>query len=336
MTVVRLADAIVPEVFNRYLTRDTATKSAIFSSGILRTDGQLAQFLAGGGVTVNVPFWADLTDNEPDIASDDPELEATPDGIGTQREVAIRNIRTKGWSAAKLTAELAGSDPMTRILERVTAFWTRAYQTHLVACLTGVFADNAANDSSDMINDIANDNNSAILAAEKVSAEEILDTKQTLGDAGDDLAVIVMHSVVYTNLQKLNLIDFIPDSEGRVKFPTYLGYKVIVDDGVRTVTGTYRVKYWTYLVGTGSIAWAESPVDKPVETDYRPARGNGMGVEELWTRRQYIMHPYGFKWTDASRGGQFPTNAECRLAANWDRVVAQRKQIKIAALVTNG
>jgi hypothetical protein len=169
-----------------------------------------------------------------------------------------------------------------------------------------------------------------------VSAEAILDAKQTMGDNGKELNTLIMHSVVHTRLQKLNLIDYIPDSEGRIRFPTYLGYRVIEDDGVRTVAGSNRIRYWTYLVGNGAIAWGEHSVDKPVETDYKPAKGNGMGVEELWTRRQYIMHPYGFRWLDASRAVQFPTNAENRLAANWDRVVEERKQVRIAALVTNG
>jgi hypothetical protein len=296
----------------------------------------LSQFLAGGGLTTNVPFWNDLDDSEPDIASDDPEQHGTPSKVDANRALAIRNIRTKGWAAAKLTAELAGSDPMQRILQRVSAYWTRAYQRHLTAILTGIFADNADNDSSDMIYDIGTDSGSAVTAAELVSADAILEAAQTMGDASDALEVIIMHSRVYKNLAEQNLIDFIPNSDGKVKFPTYLGYKVIKDDGVRKVQGANRIEYWTYLLGRGSIAWGESPVDKPVETDSDPSAGNGMGVEELWTRRQYIMHPYGFKWTDTNRGADFPTNSECQLAANWDRVYPERKQIMLAALVTNG
>lgn len=332
----RLSDVIVPEVFNRYMTRDTTTLSAIFESGILRSDPKLSQFLAGGGLTVQVPLWNDLDDTEPDIASDDPEQEATPGKIGATKERAIRNIRTKGWASSNLTAELAGAKPMDRILDRVTAYWRRAYQRHLVKTLTGIFADNIANDSGDMVNDIGTDAVGAPAAAELVSAEAIIDTAQTMGDQQDGLGVIIMHSVVNSRLKKQNLIDYIPNSDGRIKFPTYLGYRVIVDDNVRKVTGTNRIEYWTYLLGQGSIAWGESPVDKPVETDNKPARGNGMGIEELWTRRQYIMHPYGFDWTDAVRAGNFPTNDEAANASNWNRIATERKQIKMAALVSNG
>jgi hypothetical protein len=61
-----------------------------------------------------------------------------------------------------------------------------------------------------------------------------------------------------------------------------------------------------------------------------------MGAETIYTRRQFAIHPYGIKFTDASVGGEFPTNAELRLAANWDRVYAERKQIPMADLITNG
>lgn len=334
--MTRLADVIVPEVFNRYLTRDTTTKSSIFESGIFRSDPMLSKFLAGGGLTVNVPIWNDLDDSDPDIASDDPEIEATPGNVDASKERAIRNIRTKGWQASDLTAELAGDDPMQRILSRVSMYWRRAYQRHLVKTLTGVFADNIANDSGDMVYDIGSDSASATTSAELVSAEAILDAAQTMGDNSDVLDIIIMHSVVYTRLAKQNLIDFIPNSAGNVKFPTYLGYRVVKDDNCRKVAGSNRIEYWTYLIGQGAIAWGEASVEIPVETYRLPNRGNGMGVEQLWTRRQYIMHPYGFDWTDTARAGKFPTNDEAATSSNWNRIAAERKQVRLALLITNG
>lgn len=339
MATTRLSDVVVPQVFNRYMVKDTMEESRIFQSGILRTDPSLSAFLAGGGLTVNVPFWKDLDDTEPGIANDDPASIATPGKIGTGQEVAIRNVRTRAWQSAKLVAELAGSDPMARIRSRVSKYWSRAFERHLISDLVGVFADNAANDGGDMRVVIGADAVGAPSAANLVSAEAILDTKQTMGDQADGLDMLIMHSVVYTRLQKNNLIDFIPDSEGRVRFPTYLGYRVVTDDSVRVVQGTTntaRFLYSTYLVGTGAIAWGESSVDTPVAVERQELQGNGMGVETLVTRRQYIMHPYGFKWTDASRAGNFPTNAECQNAANWDRVAPERKMIPLAELVTNG
>ncbi|HEL8745379.1 TPA: coat protein, partial [Listeria monocytogenes] len=70
-----------------------------------------------------------------------------------------------------------------------------------------------------------------------ISGNLVLDAKQLLGDSSDRLSLMVMHSAVYTALQKQNLIAFIPNARGEVNIPTYLGYRVVVDDGVPS-TGT--------------------------------------------------------------------------------------------------
>lgn len=336
MALVRLSDVIVPEIFFNYMSKDTTEKTEIFRSGIMRADAELAGKLSGGGTTFNVPFWNDLDSTEAGVANDDPSSISTPGKLTASRDIARRQIRTRSWSSADLAGVLAGSDPMAHIRSRVNNYWDRQFQTTLVNTLTGVFADNAANDSSDMITDIGNDSSATATAAELVSAEAIIDAAHTMGDNHTVLSTLIMHSNVEKRLKKLNLIDFIPDSEGKMTVPTYLGYRVVVDDGVRKVVGSNRTKYWTYLIGAGAIGWGEVPVAMPVEVDREPGQGNGMGVELLYTRRQYVMHPYGVKWTESSVAGEFPTNTELATAANWDRVYAERKQIAIAALVTNG
>lgn len=332
MAVTRLTDAIVPEVFTAYMAKDTKTKSAIFNSGAISPDPVLAEKLAGGGETFQVPFWNDLADTEADVATDNPSDVATPLNVAATKQRAIRQFRTRGWSDADLVKELAGSDPMERIASRASAYWMRQFQTTMVSTLQGVVADNIANDSADMVYDISGSAGSA----GQISAEAIIETAQTMGDASDDLQLIIMHSRVYANLAKLNLIDFIPDSNGLIRFPTYLGYRVIKDDGVLVTGSSPNFVYSTYLLGPGAIGWAEVPPDVPVETDRLPSQGQGSGVEQLWTRRQYVMHPYGFDWLDGSVAGTFPVNSEIANAANWNRVYAERKQIPIAELRTTG
>lgn len=336
MAVARLADVVVPTVFFPYMQKDTTTKSAIFNSGIFRTDPMLSTALAGGGRTFNVPFWKDLADTESDVGSDDVDSDAIPDAITTGTDIAVRNVRTKGWASTRLVAELAGSDPLRRITERVGAYWRRQFQTILVSMLRGVFADNIANDSGDMVYDIGTDAALPVTAAERVSAEAIIEAAQTMGDNKDGLAALIMHSRVHANLQKLNLIDFIPDSEGRIAFQSYLGYRIVIDDGVPAIAGSNRTEYWTFLMGTDSVAWNEAPLPNAVSLDNDESRADGMGVDELWTRRQFAMHPYGIKWTDTVVAGEFPSNAELRNASNWDRVYPERKQVNMALLITNG
>lgn len=337
--VTRLADVIQPEVFINYMDTFTKENWALFSSGVLVADPNMATFLAGGGRTVNVPFWKDLANDESEVGNDDPSSVLIAKKITTGKDIGMRQVRTQSWSSANLSADLAGSDPMAAIGRRVGNYWLRQFNSILVNTLHGVYLDNVANDSGDFVNDIGGDDGT-VTAAELVSAEAILDTKQTMGDAAEDLKVLIMHSVVYTRLQKQNLIDFIPDSEGRVRFPTYLGYRVVVTDTCRTIAGSNAgdTKYVTYLLGDNAICFNEAPLATApmVEVDRKPEQGNGVGVDILYTRRQFIMHPYGIKWTDTSVAGEFPTNTELATAANWDRVYPERKQIPIAFLLTNG
>lgn len=336
MTTTRLSDVVVPVHFTHYMMTESKEKSAIFQSGILRQDGNMTKFLMGGGRTAQVPFWKDLDSDESNIASDDPASDASPKKITAGKDIAVRHVRTQGWSSTQLSSVLAGDDPIRRVRERVGEYWNRQFQKVLVSSLRGVFEDNIANDSSDMVVSIGTDAAGSATDAELISAEAIIDTAQTMGDAASDLKTIVMHSAPYARLQKNNLIDFIPDSEGHVNFPTYLGYNVIVDDGCPAIAGTNRTMYWTFLIGADALCWDEQPVERATEVDADASAADGMGVEELWTRRQFVLHPYGVKWTDASVAGNSPTLAELADAGNWDRVYAERKQIPLALLQTNG
>lgn len=343
MATVRLTDVIVPEVFNRYMMNKTMVNTRLKESGVLRSDPRMQKFLAGGGRTINLPSWNDLDNTSANISSDDPDSSAVPLKTGTFKDIAIRHNRNQHWQDADLTAELAGEDPMKAIGDRVAAYWDREFQRCLISTLKGAFNDNITNDSGDMVYDIATDSAGAITDAERISADAVVDTLQTMGDAAvqtgdgmDSLSLLIMHSVPYRKLQKLNLIDYIPDSSGKIMFPTFLGKDLIISDQCPAVAGSNRTTYWTFLLGRGAICFDQHAPAKPVATDRNELAGDGAGVETLSTRRQFVMHPHGIKFTDTTVTGQSPTDTELELEGNWDRVYPERKQVKMALLQTNG
>lgn len=335
-TTTRLADVVVPEVFEPYLTRDALYHAAIWNTGVIRPDENLSRMLAGGGRTFQIPFWKDLADEEPDIASDDPDDIIVPSKIGSGKDVARRHIRTKAWSAAQLSSELAGSDPMKRIGGRTAAYWGKQYDKIAINTMRGVINSNVANNSGDMVKDVSTDAGGAPSAGELFSAENVLDAAQTMGDEKTQLRVLAMHSVVQTRLAKNDLIDFRPDSESKIMHPYFMDYRVLVSDNLPVVSGTNRYRYHTYLLGADALGWGESSVDTPVDVEIDKKAGGGMGVETLITRRQFALHPYGIKWTDASCAAEFPSYAELRLSTNWTRVYDDRKMYPMAVLITNG
>lgn len=283
--------------------------------------------------------WNDLDNTESDIATDDPNDVIVPGNITATKHQFIRQFRARAWSTANLTKELAGSDPSMEIGNKSGDYWGRQMDRIAIATINGIIADNVANDSGDMVHNITAATGTVVSGGKTVNAYSIhdaavLDAKQTMGDNADGLAIIVMHSVLYTNLQKQNLIAFIPNSQGVINIPTYMGYEVLVSDQCPAVVDGSDLHYTTYLAGRGVLGWADSPPDEPVAIQKEALQGNGAGVETLVTRKQFGLHPMGFTYLDGSTAGQFPTNAELALAANWNRVYPERKQIPLAVLKT--
>lgn len=279
--------------------------------------------------------WNDLSDTGSKIASDDPTKIITPDKVTASKLKFRRQFRTNAWSSADLAAELAGSNPMQRINERVTEWWNRDLNNITIATLNGVINSNVANNSGDMVYVCGVGYGGATTPTDDIDATMVLNAKQGMGDKADKLKVMIMHSVVYTNLQAQNLIDFIPNARGEIDFPRYLGYRVMVTDTVPVTTiSAGNFAYTTYLSAEGILGWAEKPPAVPVETERYPGQGNGAGVEALFTRRQFALHPEGFDWLEASVTDEFPSNTELETAGNWVRKYPERKQVPFVAIIS--
>jgi len=322
----KIADIIIPEVFNPYVIERTAELSALFQSGIVETDPQFDELARSGGRLLNMPFYKDLTGDD-EVLSD--SLALTPDKIGTEQDVAVLLMRGKAWGVNDLAKALSGDDPMRAIGDLVARYWARRQQQILISTLKGVFASASM---ANAVKDISIEDGNNAADTNLISAEAILDAMQLLGDASEKLTAIAMHSVVYTRLRKLNLIDFIPDSRGEINFPTYLDKRVIVDDSLPVEAGsTSGYKYTTYLFGAGAFAYGEGNPPVPTEVD----RDSLAGEDYLINRRHFILHPRGVKFTDTNVAGSSPTNAELADADNWTRVYEQ-KNVRLVKLVTNG
>jgi len=141
----------------------------------------------------------------------------------------------------------------------------------------------------------------------------------------------MMHSVVYARALKNNLIDFVSDSVNNLAFqvPTFLGREVIVDDGLPASGGVYE----TWMFGEGAVIFAQGDPDVPVEVDRQAGAGNGNGQEILYNRVRWGMHPKGHAYAGATPDGG-PTNAVIAGATSWQRRFPERKQIKIARLIS--
>jgi hypothetical protein len=337
--VTKIADIIVPEIFTPYVQQLTEEKSRLVQSGVVTVDPFLSGLLAGAGLTFNVPSFRDLDNDADNVSTDNDASDSTPNKIGTSQEIGVRLSRNNSWSSMDLAAALAGPDPMNAIASRVGPYWTRRLQAVFLAKMVGIYADNDAaptgtdtHVAGDMTNDVSGGAFTA--GVTDFSAEAFLDAAVTMGDSQDDLGAIMVHSIVYNKMQKNNLIDFIPDARGEVNIPTFLGRFVIIDDGMPNPSAGI---FHSYLMGAGAVRWGVSSPKVPTEVEREASAGDGGGQEILFNRVEWMMHATGHAYIGTAASGG-PSNAttiqNLGHLDSWSRVWSERKQIKIARLIT--
>lgn len=336
MATVQIADIIDVTVYQDLAPVNSPEKTGFYESGVITRNPLLDAIASADGKLAELPFWNDIDPTvAPNLSSDNPATIAAAAKITQGEQIARKAFLNKGLSASDLASELAmGPDAMQHIRNRFDKYWTRQWQRRLIASLNGVLADNVANDSGDMVHDVASESIAGQSAATRFSRSNFTSAAFTLGDAFENTGAIGVHSAIYKQMVDNDDIDFIPDSQGQMTIPTFMGKRVIVDDGMTVTAGsTDGFKYTTVLFGAGAVGWGEGMPKVPVELEREAAQGNGGGIETLWTRKTQIIHPFGFQNTGTPAADSF-TLAELAAATTWDRVV-DRKNVPLAFLITN-
>lgn len=322
----RLSDIIDVTVFNDLDPVNNPEQTRIFESGIITRNDLLDGLANQPGRVAELPFWNDIDPSEePNLSSDDPNSDATPNKIDQGKQVAYKASLNQGWSDMDLAGELAmGGRAMEHVQARVERYWTRQWQRRLIRAAVGVKANNKANNDSDMVETVG----------DTFSKSAFVRAAGTLGDMRDQVSAIAVHSSVRDQMEFNDLIDFVRDSEGNLIGESFAGMTLIVDDGLPVEEDTPEagdLRYTSILFGPGAFGYGVGSPVMPTEVYRHPRAGDGGGQEELWTRRTWLLHPFGYQASAPS--GQSHTLAELEAAATWDRVVP-RKSIPIAFLET--
>ena len=318
----RIGDIIQPEVFTPYTIQKTMEKSALIQSGIAENTAEFDALASGPNTLINMPYWNDLT-GDAEVMNDTDET--MPGKITASKDVARKLAFTKSWAANGLAALLSGDDPMGAIADRVADYWTRWYQQILLSILEGVFASSTM---ADKIHNISNQQGNAAL----ISGKTFLDAAQKMGDAKDLLVAVMMNSAVETYLAKNNLIEYLPDSEGKPYIRQFLGKRVIVDDSMPFVTQNGNKIGVAYLFGYGAIAWGNGTHPDIIQTEVVRKGLSLAGEDVLVNRRLPLLHPRGVKWIETNVEGNFPTLEELEEGSRWERVY-EPKAIRIVKFV---
>jgi hypothetical protein len=329
------SDIIVPEVFTAYVDEAVTTRSAFLNSGVIQPLDILNA--NEGGDYVNVPSWTANLSGDAEVLSDSASL--TPGKIGAEKQICPVLHRGRAWEVRTLAALAAGDDPMAAIGRKVADYISHQQQKDVFAILKGVFGPLTSN-TTGALKALAIDSNAT---ATVLSPGKVAEARAALGDQGEKLSVIAMHSKVFYDLVERKAIDYVTATEarqtadaampdafggsvagayGEVTVPTYMGLRVLVSDDVNN-DGT---QYASYLFTPGALAsGTQSGLVTETDRDIL-ALSDAMSVH--WHN---LYHPLGCSYTS---GGVNPSRATLETVGNWTQIY-ETKNLGIVSIVSN-
>ena len=310
------SDIIIPEVFTPYVIEQTTQRDAFLASGVVQPMAELNA--TEGGDYINVPFWKANLSGDFEVLTDSSSL--TPSKITADKQVGVVLHRGRAWEARDLAALAAGADPMAAIGAKVADYVANQRQKDLIKCLEGVFGSLTGSDSP-AFTDLRVDTT----GMGTLSPRTVAKVRAKLGDQGDKLTAVAMHSAIYYDLVERKAIDYVATTDargtsttqsggsiaaafGEVSVPSYMGLRVIVSDDLAPTSTNYPVYFFT----AGAIASGEQ-MAMQTETDRDIlAKSDAMSID-----LHYCYHPVGAKWTV---GTVNPTQAQLATIGNWTKV----------------
>lgn len=323
MPITTISDMqIVPSKFAEYIITRTTEKSMLVRSGITMSDPTISQVINGtpkGGNLITMPYYKPLT-GEDEVFG---EEEIGVDKISTDNEIATLLIRQRAWGDTDLSRVFGGSDPLAAIADLASDWWITREQAVMLSILKGILDSSKGALKSHVLDVSAEEGTDCI-----IGVDNTLSAKQLMGDAADKLGLVFMHSATYTQLQKQQKIDTEYDATLQIKINYYLGYQVVIDDGMPATGGVYD----TYFLGKGVFARNDGmPAGLiGVETDRNKRKAENI----LINRRALVMHPLGISWNanaTLADGKKYASNADLVKPANWT-LKKDHKNIPIVAL----
>ena len=304
MAKTKLADMIIPENFNSYVSEKSTEKNAFFRSGVLVDNPQLRELLGAGGKTIHMPFTKPLS-GDSQIPSEDDDLSINK--ITTSEDLARRQFRAQVFGENQLASILAGDNVMDKIAEGFGEYWATEYTKILISTCKGVFG---------ALKGHVHDISSLAGASSVFNVNSAIDAKFLLGDSHENLGAVSVHSKVYALMLKQDQIETVKNSEGTGSIKIYkpLQCEVIVDDAVPYDSSSKVASM--YLFGKGAFGFVED-LNGIVGTEiYRDAL-KGLGDNAIINRKQFILHPLGIAWNEPKGERVSPTNEELANKSNW-------------------
>ena len=338
-----LSDLVTRPEFLAYTQEDIYNQCKWIQSGAVVRNSALD--CRDGGVRVQVPFFKPINPVETIIESN-----ATWGGDGTtkgylnpQKITAgdqIMTILHRGFSYAAddLSKMGTGADPMAAIRGYLTKAINKLRTSALLAQLDGLFDTALAS----QVYDVSSATTAGLSDACYLSAAAVIGGRNKLGERGDELTIIAMHSAVYNYLLQVGALTFstsalstggaITWGGGGVGLNStevsyFMGLRVVVDDMLAPDTSGEEDVYPVYLMTNGAIA-------EGVQQELRVAADrNILSLQDVMAvDYHYGFHVNGTKWVDS---GDNPDNTGLATGDNWELAFTEVKMTDVVKVLVN-
>ena len=329
------------EVFGKYLeTVPRVKQNAFINAGVLRNRADLKTMLADqtGGNFVSVPMVGRIGGT---ALNYDGSTNITATGLDTFLQSMIVVGRAKGWQEKDFSYDITGHDFMADIASQVGDYWDDVDNATILSILKGIFGVTTDSFNTKHTLDITS------ATVKTVGAGTLNTAIQKASGANKNIfTLVIMHSVVATNLENLQLLDYIKGTDANgvqrdLALATWNGRTVLIDDDVPVDTSGTNPVYTTYILGQDAFDYCDCGVKVPNEVT-RDALTNG-GQDILVTRQRKLFAPRGFSFVQPSTPIVSPTNAQLETTARWTIVrdtagtgYYDSKAIPIARILSEG
>lgn len=300
------------EVFTGMMKEADYWRNPIIASGIVQEDQSIMNLIGEKGNVATIPIYKPLDANESGMCAlnNDGMTDNTPVEIGGDKQTCMLIQRMKAFKAKDFTKELTGADPMTHIRDKIAGYYGQVWENELMNISKAVLG---VTELKDHVLD---------LKTKSIEAGTIYDAEQAaLGDMAGGLGLLVMHSMIYKEYQKMGMVDFDKYVIGNaiqkeVTLPTIAGKHVLVTDR-NTVTGTGAdAVFSTFLFGEGAfLSCDKKNYENQYTTNYDPE--SSAGVEKFYTKQGKVLHPNGLSLAVDNIAKESPTFAELGTTDNY-------------------
>lgn len=236
---------------------------------------------------------------------------------------------------------------MDNVAQQVAEYWDAVDQDTLLSILKGIFGMTGAAANTTFVSEHTYDISGAQAPSDQKVNQTTLNNaiQKACGDNKKAFSLVIMHSVVSTTLENLNLLEHLKytDSKGiqrSLDLATWNGKLVLIDDAMPTENGGGYTKYTTYVLGDGAFEFCDVGAKVPYEMARDPKTNGGQDI--LYSRQRKLFAPKGISFVGTTTS-QSPTKTELETGNKWALIkdagstkYIDHKAIPIARIISRG